>query len=90
MFILIAPPPSLAVRLRLFTVFSRTHGTCPCGSLQRDGSFVITEEPCVTDTLKALVYTFNKIWLDDHQAIVKAYPRLEEEDGSLMKAAEET
>ena len=40
-------------------------------------------------TLKSLVYTLNKIWLDDHQAIVKAYPIMEE-DGGMLKAAEET
>lgn len=39
-------------------------------------------------TLKSLVYTLNKIWFDDHQAIVKAYPKREEEDG-MLKAAEE-
>ena len=40
------------------------------------------------DTLKSLAYTLNKIWLDDHQAVVKDYPRLEEESG-MLKAAEE-
>ena len=40
-------------------------------------------------TLKSLVYTLNKIWLYDHQAIVKAYPIMEE-DGGMLKAAEET
>ena len=39
-------------------------------------------------TLKSLVYTLNKIWLDDHQAVVKAYPEMEEE-GGMLKAAEE-
>ena len=39
-------------------------------------------------TLKSLVYTLNKIWLDDHQAIVKAYPIIEEENG-MLKAAED-
>ena len=39
-------------------------------------------------TLKSLVYTLNKIWLDDHQAVVKAYPIMEEESG-MLKAAEE-
>ena len=39
-------------------------------------------------TLKSLVYTLNKIWLDDHQAIVMAYPKMEEE-GGMLKAAEE-
>ena len=40
------------------------------------------------ETLKPLVYTLNKIWLDDHQAVVKAYPEMEEE-GGMLKAAEE-
>ena len=39
-------------------------------------------------TLKSLVYTLNKIWLDDHRVTRAPYPRLEEEDG-LLKAAEE-
>ena len=39
-------------------------------------------------TLKSLVYTLNKIWLDDHQAVVKAYPEIVEESG-MLKAAEE-
>jgi len=41
------------------------------------------------DTLKSLVYTLNKIWLDDHQAVVTSYPKLEEEDRNYLKAAEE-
>ena len=40
------------------------------------------------ETLKSLVYTLNKIWLDDHQAVVRDYPRLEEESG-MLKAAED-
>ena len=40
------------------------------------------------ETLKSLVYTLNKIWLEDHQAIVKDYPIIEEESG-MLKAAEE-
>ena len=40
------------------------------------------------DTLKSLVYTLNKIWLDDHQAVVTSYPKLEEEDGMLIAAEE--
>ena len=40
------------------------------------------------ETLKSLVYTLNKIWLDDHQAVVKAYPEMNEE-GGMLKAAEE-
>ena len=39
-------------------------------------------------TLKSLVYTLNKIWLGDHQAVVKDYPCLEEESG-MLKAAED-
>ena len=39
-------------------------------------------------TLKSLVYTLNKIWLDDRQAVVKAYPEIVEESG-MLKAAEE-
>ena len=40
------------------------------------------------ETLKSLVYTLNKIWLEDHQAVVKAYPIMEEESG-MLKVAEE-
>ena len=40
------------------------------------------------ETLKSLVYTLNKIWLDDHQVVVTSYPKLEE-DESYLKAAEE-
>ena len=39
-------------------------------------------------TLKSLVFTLNKIWLDDHRVNVKPYPQLEEE-GGMLKAAEE-
>ena len=38
-------------------------------------------------TLKSLVYTLNKIWLDDHR-VASAYPEAEEEPG-MLKAAEE-
>ena len=38
-------------------------------------------------TLKSLVYTLNKIWLDDHR-VASAYPKAEEEPG-MLKAAEE-
>ena len=41
------------------------------------------------ETLKALAYTLNKIWLDDHQAVVTSYPKLEEESEGYLKAAEE-
>ena len=40
------------------------------------------------DTLKALAFTLNKIWLEEHAVIGKPYPKLEEEDG-MLKAAEE-
>ena len=38
-------------------------------------------------TLKSLVYTLNKIWLDDYR-VASAYPEAEEEPG-MLKAAEE-
>ena len=41
------------------------------------------------ETLRSLVYTLNKIWLDDHQAVVTSYPKLEEESEGYLKAAEE-
>ena len=39
------------------------------------------------ETLKSLAFTLNRIWLDDHQAVVTSYPKLEEEDGNYSKAA---
>jgi DNA mismatch endonuclease (patch repair protein) len=39
------------------------------------------------DTLKSLAYTLNKIWLEDHAAMGKHYPDMEE--GDVLKAAEE-
>lgn len=39
-------------------------------------------------TLKSLVFTLNKIWLDEHAVIGKPYPELDEE-GSMLKAAED-
>ena len=39
-------------------------------------------------TLKALVYTLNKIWLEEHAVVGKPYPEITEEDG-MLKAAEE-
>ena len=39
------------------------------------------------ETLKALAFTLNKIWLDDH-SVRKSYPRLEEEKGMLIAAEE--
>ena len=44
--------------------------------------------PVREKTIKSLVYTLNKIWLDDHQAVVKAYSHKEEEN-YMLKAAEE-
>ena len=40
------------------------------------------------ETLKSLAFTLNKIWLEDHAAIGKLYPKLEEEDG-MLRAAED-
>ena len=40
------------------------------------------------ETLKSLAYTLNRIWLEDHQAVLKSYPKLEEE-GGMLKAAED-
>ena len=39
-------------------------------------------------TLKSLVYTLNKIWLEEHAVVRKPYPEITEEDG-MLKAAEE-
>ena len=39
-------------------------------------------------TLMSLVYTLNKIWLEEHAVVGKPYPEITEEDG-LLKAAEE-
>ena len=39
------------------------------------------------ETLKSLVYTLNKIWLDDHRVNNGVYPAIEEE-GGMRKAAE--
>ena len=39
-------------------------------------------------TLKSLVFTLNKIWLEEHAFIGKPYPKLEEEN-DMLKAAEE-
>ena len=40
------------------------------------------------ETLKSLVYTLNKIWLDDHRVNNGVYPAIEEESG-MRKAAED-
>ena len=39
-------------------------------------------------TLKSLAFTLNKIWLEDHRAVAKPYPQLEEEDHDYARAAE--
>jgi DNA mismatch endonuclease (patch repair protein) len=39
-------------------------------------------------TIKSLVYTLNKIWLEEHAVIGKPYPEMEEE-GGMLKAAED-
>ena len=41
------------------------------------------------ETLKSLVFTLNKIWLNDHRVNTDAYPLLEEEGENFLKAAEE-
>ena len=41
------------------------------------------------DTLKSLAYTLNRIWLEDYQAKVVAYPQLDEEDMQMPMAAED-
>ena len=41
------------------------------------------------DTLDSIAFTLNRIWLQNHGAKVVPYPRIEEEDGNYLKAAEE-
>ncbi len=41
-------------------------------------------------TLKSLVYTLNKIWLDDHRITKALYPQLDEENGILKVAEDNT
>ncbi len=41
------------------------------------------------DTLDSIAFTLNRIWLQNHGAKVMPYPRIEEEDGNYLKAAEE-
>ena len=41
-------------------------------------------------TLKSLAFTLNKIWLEEHAVIGKPYPKLEEENGMLKAAEEQT
>ena len=38
-------------------------------------------------TLKSLVYTLNKIWLEEHAVVGNPYPEITEEDG-MPKVAE--
>ena len=40
-------------------------------------------------TLKSLAFTLNKIWLEDYQAKVVAYPQLDEEDMQMPMVAED-
>ena len=40
------------------------------------------------ETLDSIAFTLNHIWLQDHQAIVVAYPKLEEEGIQIPMAAE--
>jgi len=40
-------------------------------------------------TLESIAFTLNHIWLQDHQAKVVSYPKLEEEDMQMPIAAEE-
>ena len=40
------------------------------------------------ETLKSLVFTLNKIWLDDHRINAGSYPSLEEENRLMPMAAE--
>ena len=41
------------------------------------------------ETLDSIAFTLNHIWLQDHQAKVVSYPKLEEEDRQMPMAAEE-
>ena len=40
------------------------------------------------ETLESIAFTLNHIWLQDHQAKVVSYPKLEEEDIQMPMAAE--
>ncbi len=40
------------------------------------------------ETLDSIAFTLNHIWLQDHQAKVVSYPKLEEEDKQIAMAAE--
>ena len=41
------------------------------------------------ETLESIAFTLNHIWLQDHQARVVPYPKLDEEDMQMPMAAEE-
>ena len=41
-------------------------------------------------TLRSLVYTLNKIWLDDHRVTTVPYSRMEEEDDMYIAAEDNT
>ena len=41
------------------------------------------------ETLESISFTLNHIWLQDHQARVAPYPKLEEEDTQMPMAAED-
>lgn len=41
------------------------------------------------ETLRALAFTLNRIWLEDHAVVNKPYPKLEEEGENYLKAAED-
>jgi DNA mismatch endonuclease (patch repair protein) len=41
------------------------------------------------ETLESIAFTLNHIWLQDHQAKVVPFPKLEEEDMQMPMAAEE-
>ena len=41
------------------------------------------------ETLESIAFTLNHIWLQDHQAKVVSYPKLDEEDMQMPMAAEE-
>ena len=40
------------------------------------------------ETLESIAFTLNHIWLQDHQAKVVSYPKLDEEDMQMPMAAE--
>ena len=46
--------------------------------------------PKQEETLDSIAFTLNRIWLQDHQAYVVHYPKLEEEDLQIPMAAEDT